>query len=367
MRTLGLGLLVAIATLGYVVVGGATTPPPPVGGASPTRTVELFADPAEPSLARDASDSSGVDPRATMPAPSLALTDAGRARFAPLPATPGRIPVLLFHQVCPDACAPADTYGTTQGELMRTLLAVQSAGYTTLSVVDYARAMRGDRSGLPTHPILVTFDDGRLDAYRGADEILRVLGMRVTMYVMTVELERRSGFRMSSEEVDAAFASGRWDIQLHAHAGHVRIRGAADDAGAPTVMPFYAARRYDHGPRGESLESFTAWKARAEDDLTRGEALLAARYGQPYASLTFAVPFGDYGQADSNDKAIEPTFRGMLDSRFGVWFTQPDDPDFTTAPAPGATHEASRFIIERTTTAENVYDWLSARAHAARE
>lgn len=363
MRSLGLGLFVAGAILGYVVVGSATLVPLPGAGSPSTRTPDLFADQSEAFGGGDASDSSGVDPRARLPAPPVSLTEAGKARFAPLPATPGRIPVLLFHQVCPDTCAKADTYGTTQLELMRTLLAVQSAGYTTIAVEDYVRAMRGDTGGLPSHPILVTFDDGRLDAYRGADDILRVLGMRVTMYVMTVELERRSGFRMSVGEVDAAFASGRWDIQLHAHAGHVRIRGGDDDAGVPAVMPFYAARRYDEG----RLESFDGWKARAEEDLNRGEALLAARFGPQYAKLTFAVPFGDYGQGDTNDEGIAPTFRAMLDERFAVWFTQPDHPDFTSAPAPGATHEASRFIIDRTTTAENVYDWLSVRAHAARE
>jgi hypothetical protein len=366
MRALALGLVLATTTLGSLVARDALTAstPPSAGeaaqaGSVGTHAAGLFVHGGARET-RDASDTSGVDPRATLPAPVITLTDAGKARFAPLPARPGTVPVLLFHQVCPDVCAPEDTYGVTQAELMRMLLVVQNAGYSTLSIVDYVRAMRGDTAGLPSHPILVTFDDGRLDAYRGADEVVRALGMRVTMYVMTIELERRSGFRMSSEEVDAAFASGRWDIQLHAHAGHVRIRGGGDDAGVPTIMPFYAARRSDKEGDSEHLEPLADWKARAFGDVTTGHALLAARYGRAYASLTFAVPFSDYGQGDTNDPAIAPAFRAFLDERFAVWFTQPDDPDFTRPPSsPSATREASRFIIERTTTAENVYDWLA--------
>jgi hypothetical protein len=72
--------------------------------------------------------------RAPLPAPAVTLTAADRARFATLPVSPGQSPVFLFHQVCPYACGPEATYGVTQTELMRMLLAVRSAGYTTISI-----------------------------------------------------------------------------------------------------------------------------------------------------------------------------------------------------------------------------------------
>ena len=309
--------------------------------------------------AADASDGSGAAARAPMPAPEMTFTAADRARFATLPATPGKVPVLLFHQVCPDVCGPEATYGVTQTELMKMLLAVQSAGYTTITIADYVRAMQGETADLPARPLLVTFDDGRLDAYRGADDVLRAVGARATMYVMTAELNRNPAFRMLGAEVDAAFASGRWDIQLHAHGGHVRVHAGVDDTGAPALMPFYASRKHTAG----DIESFAAWKARTEDDVSTGQSLLAARIGGArYASLTFAVPFGDYGQQDTNDPAIAPAFRSFLDARFAVWFTQPsEDPDFS-APSTTESHEAPRFTIYRTTTAELVYDWLARHA-----
>jgi peptidoglycan/xylan/chitin deacetylase (PgdA/CDA1 family) len=297
----------------------------------------------------------------------IAMTPTGRARFAALPARPGRIPVLLFHEVCPGVCGPASTYGISQADLMKMLLAIGSAGFTTISIDAYARAMRGQTAGLPERPILVTFDDGRLDAYRGADDVLRVLGAKATMYLITNELGKKaSSYPMSTAEIETAFASGRWDMQLHAHAGHVFIEAGPSSAGAPTMMPFYAARRSLPKASGaeRALEPFGGWKNRAAEDLAEGKALIAAYFGgYRYASLTFAVPYGDYGQKATNDPAIAPDLRATLDSHFEVWFTQPPDPDFTGPPSgPTATHEAGRFTVQRETTVEAVYDWLARRS-----
>jgi peptidoglycan/xylan/chitin deacetylase (PgdA/CDA1 family) len=307
-----------------------------------------------------------ADPRAVLPAPTLSLTAAGRTRFAPLPVRPGTVPVLLFHQVCEKVCGPDSTYGVTQADLMKMLLAVESAGFTTIPIDAYVRAMKGNLAGLPERPILVTFDDGRLDAYRGADDVLRALDAKATMYILTAELARASAFRMSVAEMEVAKDSGRWDIQLHAHAGHVLIEASVDDAGAPTFMPFYASRRR----RSQALEPFLAWKARATEDLAEGKALVAGYFGgYEYASLTFAVPYGNFGQTQTNDPAIAPDLRAMLDARFDVWFTQPGDPDFSGPPgepSPTHTHEAGRFTVRRETTAETLYAWLARHSSPPR-
>jgi hypothetical protein len=46
--------------------------------------------------------------------------------------------------------------------------------------------------------------------------------------VLRSSTSTRAVFRMSSAEVDTAFQSGRWDIQVHAHAGHVLIPAGVD-------------------------------------------------------------------------------------------------------------------------------------------
>ena len=55
----------------------------------------------------------------------------------------------------------------------------------------------------------------------------------------------------------------------------------------------------------------------------------------------------------------------FLDTRFAVWFTQPsDDPEFSV-PSTTESHEAPRFTIYNTTTAELLYAWLARHASAA--
>ena len=45
-------------------------------------------------------------------------------------------------------------------------------GFHAISIAQYARFAGGDVTALPDRPILITFDDGLLDSYQGADAIL---------------------------------------------------------------------------------------------------------------------------------------------------------------------------------------------------
>jgi hypothetical protein len=299
-------------------------------------------------------------PRDIIPAPGTpVLTDADKAKFVQLPHA---VPVLLFHQICPTACVDADTYGMTQAEFQRTMLMLKNAGYTTISSAEYVRFLRNEWAGLPSSPIYVTFDDGRLDAYRGADDVLRATGTKATMFVITGQAEAQNPFYMSWSEIAAAQASGRWDIQLHGGQGHSRIPARVDVNGNVVELPYYANRRYDPVayPNGDHLEPLDAWRTRAQQDVLKALALLKQKV-PGFTQLTFAVPFGDYGQqGTSNDPAIAAENRAWFGLRFAAWFTQPsDNPDFNVTSQP--TKERPRYTIKNTTTADSVYAWLNTR------
>ncbi len=301
--------------------------------------------------------------RVPMPAIEPKLDDGERARFAPIPALRGVVPVLLFHQVCPVACTDEQDYGIARSELAKIFAMLRLAGMTTLSIADYARFARGAPNGLPERPILLTFDDSRADAWIWGDAILADARARATMYVITDRAEANEPDHMSWSEISAAASTGRWDMQLHAHAGHASVRVATEAGGSPRMRHAYAWRRVEDAADDASgrLESLGAWRRRVLGDLGAGDALLSAHV-PAYVSLTFAVPFSDYGQIASNDDRIAPELRRVFDSRFVAWFSQPGpDPDFT---APGPRREKSRFVVYRTTTAEEIYRWLAM--HAAR-
>lgn len=290
-----------------------------------------------------ASALSATASREILPSPGVGLSDAELAQFVVLPEP---VPSLLFHGICETTCATGDVYGMTRAELERTMLMLNAAGYTTISSAEYARYMRSDWANLPARPIYVTFDDSRLDSYRGADDILRTTGTKATMFAITGRAEAKDPVHMSWAELAAAQASGRWDIQLHGHESHSRI-----DIGGGVMKPYVANRLPG--------ESFEQWKARAEGDILKGLALLKAKV-PGFVQLTYALPFGDYGQNETNDPAIPVELRAWLGLRFVAWFTQPSgQPDFTLINQP--TKERPRYTIRNTTRAEDVYAYLINR------
>jgi hypothetical protein len=101
-------------------------------------------------------------------------------RYHPLPAHPQAVPVLLYHGINDRD----DGYSVSQATFARQIALLRRLGYRSLSIEQYVRFLRGDRRGLPARPVLITFDDGRLDSYRGADNVLHDYDMRATMFVI---------------------------------------------------------------------------------------------------------------------------------------------------------------------------------------
>jgi len=295
--------------------------------------------------------------REPLPAPSLTLSAADEAAFQPLPARANAIPVLLFHSVCPTS--GCTEYNATPTEFARMMLMVKRAGYETISIAAYEKWWHGQAVSLPAKPILLGFDDARLDGYRGADATLAALGDQATVFAITGEIEARVTKYLRWDELARMQASGRWNVQLHADEGHVTIPVGLEPDGTPILKPYYGWLEYNptRHPTGEHLESYGEWKYRAEGDVAEGQAELAAHV-PGYRPMAFAVPFGDYGQFHTNDPSIPTEFSAYLIGRFGVFFTQPHpDPDFTT---PG--HEPLRYTIRSSTTAPDLYAWLAEHA-----
>ena len=116
-----------------------------------------------------------------LPASTAGLTAAETSRMAPLPATPGKIPVLLWHGIS----GTPDGYSVTQAEFERQLATLKHLGYESITAEQWAEFRAGTADDLPAKPILLTFDDGRLDSYRGADRVLQRYGMQATMFLIT--------------------------------------------------------------------------------------------------------------------------------------------------------------------------------------
>jgi len=277
-----------------------------------------------------------------LPAPAAKLTETEAARYPAFDAPKGEIPVLVWHGIGSDR----DGYSVSQAEFARQIDLLKRLGYESISTRQWAEFRAGKTAGLPAKPILLTFDDGRLDSFRGADAVLERAGMRAAIFVITEEIEQGNLFYLSWDELLKMRDSGRWDIEPHAHAGHNRLAAAADG----TAAPFYAARRYT---RSKGLETLPEWEMRVSSDLFRVREVFANHAIEPNA---FAVPYGDYGQRDGNDAAIPGLLSGLLTRQFGNWFVQADDndPEFTV-PGKG---KAPRYELTTGPGVDGLYRWL---------
>jgi hypothetical protein len=279
-------------------------------------------------------------------APPVVPSPAELARWRPLAPYPGAVPVIAYPSV-------GSNRGLTRAAFARQMEMLQRAGFHAISVQQYARFRGGLPAGLPSRPLLITFDGGRLDSFRSADRVLQRHGFRATMFVVSGEVERRNPDYLTWRELLAMERSGRWDVQPQAADGDRLV--AVDPSGTPGE--FYAYRRYT---RSAGKETFAAWQERVTRDLFDARDAMVA---QGFDPVSFAVPHGNYGQHGSNDPRIAPYMRSLLASQFGIAFVanERNDPPYTTRAG-----DPARYEIHAGTTADDLYAWLRSADPAER-
>jgi poly-beta-1,6-N-acetyl-D-glucosamine N-deacetylase len=298
------------------------------------------------------SDVAAAEPdRAPFEAPAFEPSAAQLARWQPLAPIRDAVPVLAYHGVNGER----DHYSVTRRQFAEQMAMLDRAGFETVTIAEYVRFLQGVTTNLPERPILITFDDGRLDSYRGADRILAKHGFRATMFAIAGFVEERSSFYLTWDELRRMASNGNWDVQEHAGVGHVNVRyDAAGHEG-----PFYAYRQYKPG-RG--LESFAEYKRRVEHDVLWAKRTMTEQL-PGFSPLSFAVPFGSYGQDRTNDPRI-PRFMSRLLARHFHAVFMTDPPEYTT---PSTSRAAlGRIELHADTGTDKLYRWLRDRIPSRR-
>jgi peptidoglycan/xylan/chitin deacetylase (PgdA/CDA1 family) len=240
------------------------------------------------------------------PAPNVTLNDTALAYKQP-PAYSGQIPVLLYHGIG----SANDHYTVTQRSFALQMAFLHGLGYHSISIWQYVAWREGKHPKLPSRPILITFDDGRFDSYRGADQVLARYHMRATIYVIVGPTQRGNLFYIKWSEYRKMQKSGHWDIQFHAYNGHVQVPDGPDG----WVGPFYAVREFIDGRR----ETVAHYHARVQGDITAGLQIML-RHGYP--SPTMAVPFGEYGQSKATERSVAADLTKIIRGHFVAAFVQ---------------------------------------------
>jgi poly-beta-1,6-N-acetyl-D-glucosamine N-deacetylase len=261
----------------------------------------------------EAGDASTREPS---PAPRIELSADDRRRWAPAPGGEPAVPVLLFRDVAPK-------------DLARKLALLHHAGYQTIGLDELGRFVSRETVKLPPRPLLITFDGGRLDTWTATDAILRERGYGAVMFVDTGRVRPGNRDHLTWKELAALQRSGRWDIQLRSGTGNRLIQYGP---GSKDIGPFYAYRG--------SEERLDGWRERVFSDINDAEELLSRRV-PGYRPLAFTPPFGNYGQAATNDPAIPRELLARLEASFPIVFTQ----DRSGFARPGARNPLGRIEV----------------------
>lgn len=221
------------------------------------------------------------------------------------------VPVLLYHGIINDP----DGANVLLENFKNQMFALKKAGWQTVSIEDFYAFMQGNKE-LPDKSFLLTFDDGRKDSYYPVDPILRALDYNAVMFAITkYSLEDKSGnYYLSKKELQRMAKNGRWEIEAHTREGHDMQKISSDGE----LGHFYSNKLWlDSENRLETEEEFIS---RIKSDFTVAKNDIEQTLGTKV--ISFAFPFGDFGQNSINFPESENIIMRNISSIYDVSFYQ---------------------------------------------
>jgi tetratricopeptide (TPR) repeat protein len=254
------------------------------------------------------------------------------------------IPVILYHGLSPLRRSDA----LWVENFRKHMSALRAHGYNPVTVTELDQFFQGQRS-LPSKPIAITFDDGRVDSFVNADPILKEMGFKATMFVQ-VSPRRKWHFHANSEDLTEWRATGRWDLQAHGYLAHDLIQ--IDGNGRKGR--FFANRMWLASEN--RLETLKEFRSRLESEYAQAREKVA-ELTPGNEIVAFAYPFGDYGQADFTNTPEAAAFnRELVRKNFHMAFVQ-EQFGFNSSHA--NLFDLKRFEVTKNMTAEQLIEHLT--------
>ncbi len=195
------------------------------------------------------------------------------------------IPIILYHGIQEQERTPC----ITSAAFERQMAALTKNGYTAITLSEMELMIAG-KQAWPSKPILITFDDARLDSFMKADPILARYGLKATMFVPTGEpAESAELFHASWQNIQRLSQNGRWEMQAHGHEAHAPI--AIDAKGH--LGKFLVERAWL--PELNRVETDSEFQARLDEDYKRCRETLLQKIA-PEHPIAFAFPYSEAGQ-----------------------------------------------------------------------
>ena len=222
------------------------------------------------------------------------------------------LPILMYHHVCPQPglVTVAPEHFAAQMEWLA------GHGYHSVGTAELEAFLRGEP--LPKRSVMITFDDGYLDNYVYAFPVLRRLGQRAVVFLVTDWIGDAPAIRAVAGEADApptldhrqcmeAVRGGRADAAMMRWSEVCMTQ----DAG---VFEFHS-HTASHTRWDKTCADADKKKAALTDDLRRSKAALSTRLGLDDTHLCW--PQGYY-DADYRAAAVETGFTHLYTTRPGT-------------------------------------------------
>lgn len=199
------------------------------------------------------------------------------------------LPVLLYHGLAttPDSAMLASPVHMTVQAFEEQIRALHEAGFTPVTADDVDLWYQGKRE-LPEHPVLITFDDARLDSFQRADPILARYNFKATMFVPITNIERDLPGYASWDELASYRQTGRWELQSHGGDASKHIRVDADGRDGL----FLASRQWLEAE--QRMETPREWRTRIAADYAQSQRSIEQHLQT--TPMVFAYPESNFGQ-----------------------------------------------------------------------
>jgi len=223
------------------------------------------------------------------------------------------VPVIMYHSI-----GGHPSYLTTStAQFAEQMRALKLGGFHTLTIQQYAAYVHGDLRGLPERPILLTFDDGRQDAYQAANPILHADGFHATELAVPGWVVHNPGFSVSWAELTQMYRGTTWDVESHFGFGPEKEQVSKTGAtGARFAYLQYLPAAADHPGHLQTFAQFR--KAFTGNELWGIQQFRDHLPG--FRPLATAIPGSNYGQDGTNDPLIPRYVLTWLDHHFSVVF-----------------------------------------------
>ncbi|WP_222429956.1 polysaccharide deacetylase family protein [Paenibacillus cremeus] len=120
------------------------------------------------------------------------------------------VPVLMYHSI--SSAEPRNDLCLTPEKFEQQVIALKERGFSFITASELIEGWNHKKS-LPPHPLVLTFDDGYLNQYNQAYQILKRYQIKMTLFISTGYIGK-AGY-VTWEQLEEMKASGLVDIQSH--------------------------------------------------------------------------------------------------------------------------------------------------------